>query len=84
MINDEPFPRKLSVKISEEQYQGLEPLSYGLRTAVFRKLTDDIGLLLKKHGEFVVTAIVNGQISVADIARSAKEIRDGKPRKPQD
>ena len=84
MISDEPFPRKLSIQISEEQYRKLEPLSYGLRTAVFRKLVDDIGVLLEVHGEFVVTAIVQGQISIADIARSAREARDGKPRNPQD
>lgn len=64
---------RLSVEISEETYRRMQDrIPWGLRAKVMTILLEDLLDLIEKHGNLVIAAILNRQITAKEVM---KELR---------
>lgn len=72
MSNKEYIPR-LSVEISEETYLRMQnKIPWGLRAKVMTILLEDLLDLIEEHGNLVIAAVLNRQITAKEVM---KELR---------
>jgi hypothetical protein len=69
-------PPRLSVNLTEEQANALrEVIPWGLKSALFQVIVDDIIELAKKHGQVFIAALLDRKIRLSRIIKF--EIEDG-------
>lgn len=62
--------RRLTLDITEKQYEVLKPLEWGQRKALFGLVIDHLGELFKKYGpDMVLGAMVTRDVSLKEILR---------------
>lgn len=58
---------RLSVELTEKQYEGLSRLERGWKKALFHAIIDDINQMMDEHGDLAVAAIASYSFKFSDV-----------------
>jgi hypothetical protein len=57
-MTEQNFQPRLNISITEEQFFALQKIQWGVKTALFQTIIDDLLSLINEHGVGIVTGAI--------------------------